>query len=276
MLKRAMLLAGATVLSMSSAAVAQPATASATPDAATEDARLTAFLDAEFAKDLALRPQLATRLGMKEGKDRLDDTSEAAQLQRLEARRAELDRATADLTAQRAEAERELAAAETAMAALPDPAVGRATLDAARSRNEAARLAQAHGHVSRDHTQARAARIAALAQRIHDADDIAARLRLGRRFFRLRLALALLLLLGGGGGSGRRVVALGGVGSGSGSQRSCAIGRSYSVHGAVRQCPLSTLVKRPECFTDGRLRYSHERSLVPRGAVNGEPDNCSA
>jgi hypothetical protein len=32
-----------------------------------EDARLTTFLDAEFAQDLKLRPQLATRLGMKEG-----------------------------------------------------------------------------------------------------------------------------------------------------------------------------------------------------------------
>jgi hypothetical protein len=36
------------------------------------------------------------------------------------------------------------------------------------------------------------------------------------------------------------------------------------------------LAKRPECFTDGLIRYSQERSLLPRGAVNGEPDNCSA
>jgi uncharacterized protein (DUF885 family) len=53
-----------------------------------EDARLTAFLDAEFAKELEFRPQLATRLGLKLGEDRLDDISDVAQLQRLEARRA--------------------------------------------------------------------------------------------------------------------------------------------------------------------------------------------
>ena len=66
------------------ASVAQPA-AAAVP--AAEDARLTAFLDAEFAEDLKLRPQLATRLGMKEGQDRLDDISDAGQLRRLQARR---------------------------------------------------------------------------------------------------------------------------------------------------------------------------------------------
>src|SRR3954452_12456316 len=69
---------------------AQPAPAAATANA--EDARLTAFLDAEFAKDLKLRPQLATRLGLKEGEDRLDDISDTAQLQRLEARRASVAR----------------------------------------------------------------------------------------------------------------------------------------------------------------------------------------
>jgi uncharacterized protein (DUF885 family) len=57
-----------------------------------EDARLTAFLDAEFAQDLKLRPQLATRLGIKVGADRLDDISDEGQLQRLEARRASVAR----------------------------------------------------------------------------------------------------------------------------------------------------------------------------------------
>ena len=66
------------------ASAAQPA-AAAVPAAG--DARLTAFLDAEFAEDLKLRPQLATRLGMKEGQDRLDDISDAGQLRRLQARR---------------------------------------------------------------------------------------------------------------------------------------------------------------------------------------------
>src|ERR1700745_645986 len=65
-------------------------------------------------------------------------------------------------------------------------------------------------------------------------------------------------------------------GSGVGSQRSCAIGRADSWHGGERHSPASTFLKRPECFTEGRMRYSQERSLVPRGAVKGEPDNCSA
>ncbi|MFL6755722.1 MAG: DUF885 domain-containing protein [Sphingomicrobium sp.] len=68
-----------------------PIGAPATP-ANAEDARLTAFLDAEFAQDLKLRPQLATRLGVKEGEERLDDISDAGQLQRLEARRASVAR----------------------------------------------------------------------------------------------------------------------------------------------------------------------------------------
>ncbi|WP_203311076.1 DUF885 domain-containing protein [Sphingomonas beigongshangi] len=55
---------------------------------ASEDARLTAFLDAQFAEEMAMRPQLATRLGSKEGQDRLDDNSDAAMLKRLEWRRA--------------------------------------------------------------------------------------------------------------------------------------------------------------------------------------------
>ncbi|HEV2595526.1 MAG TPA: DUF885 domain-containing protein [Sphingomicrobium sp.] len=74
-------------------------TAQAAPAAVTanaEDARLTAFLDAEFARDLKLRPQLATRLGIKEGGDRLDDISDTAQLQRLEARRASVARMKAE------------------------------------------------------------------------------------------------------------------------------------------------------------------------------------
>ena len=61
-----------------------------------EDQRLTAFLDKEFANDLKLRPQLATRLGIKEGEDRLDDISDAAELQRLEARRASVARMKAE------------------------------------------------------------------------------------------------------------------------------------------------------------------------------------
>jgi uncharacterized protein (DUF885 family) len=64
---------------------AQPAPIAAPANA--EDARLTAFLDQEFAEELKSRPQLATRLGMKEGQDRLDDISDAGELKRLEALR---------------------------------------------------------------------------------------------------------------------------------------------------------------------------------------------
>src|SRR5690349_3501651 len=85
-------LAAAALVAVSPALVAaQPAPAPAAT-ANAEDARLTAFLDAEFAEDLKLRPQLATRLGLKEGEDRLDDISDAGQLKRLELRRASVAR----------------------------------------------------------------------------------------------------------------------------------------------------------------------------------------
>src|SRR5690349_6564025 len=85
-------LAAAALVAVSPALVAaQPAPAPAAT-ANAEDARLTAFLDAEFAEDLKFRPQTATRLGMKEGEDRLDDISDAGQLRRLEARRASVAR----------------------------------------------------------------------------------------------------------------------------------------------------------------------------------------
>ncbi len=52
-----------------------------------EDLRFTAFLDDAFGQELQLRPQLATRLGLKDGQDRLDDNSDAGLLKRLEWRR---------------------------------------------------------------------------------------------------------------------------------------------------------------------------------------------
>ena len=57
-----------------------------------QDARLTAFLDAEFAQEVKMRPQLATRLGLKENEDKLDDISDAAALKLLEWRRASVAR----------------------------------------------------------------------------------------------------------------------------------------------------------------------------------------
>jgi uncharacterized protein (DUF885 family) len=74
------------------AAAQPPAQARPQAQPSSEDARFTAFLDAEFAQELKLRPQLATRLGLKEGEDRLDDISEAGLLQRLEWRRASVAR----------------------------------------------------------------------------------------------------------------------------------------------------------------------------------------
>ncbi|KPF62287.1 hypothetical protein IP88_15235 [alpha proteobacterium AAP81b] len=67
------------------AAAAQPAPAAA---AASEDARLTAFLDGQFEELVKANPQLATRLGRKDGQDRLNDISDAQELRQLEWRRA--------------------------------------------------------------------------------------------------------------------------------------------------------------------------------------------
>jgi uncharacterized protein (DUF885 family) len=80
------LLVAAAIVVVPDAAIvsAQPAPVAV---ANSEDARLTAFLDKEFDSQLKSRPQLATRLGLKEGEDRLDDISDAAQLKQLEAMR---------------------------------------------------------------------------------------------------------------------------------------------------------------------------------------------
>ena len=83
-------LAAALVFASPMAVSAAAPAVQATP--ANEDARLTAFLDAEFAEELKFRPQLATRLGLKEGQDRLDDISEAAERRALEWRRASVAR----------------------------------------------------------------------------------------------------------------------------------------------------------------------------------------
>ena len=70
-------LAAAALLALSAPvwAAAQPSPVAAPANA--EDARLTAFLDAEFAQEVKMRPQLATRLGLKENEDKLDDISDS-------------------------------------------------------------------------------------------------------------------------------------------------------------------------------------------------------
>ena len=56
-------LVAAAVLAFPQNAAVTAQHAPATAPANAEDARLRAFLDAEFAQDLKLRPQLASRLG---------------------------------------------------------------------------------------------------------------------------------------------------------------------------------------------------------------------
>lgn len=68
-----------------------PAPAAAQANQA-EGARLTAFLDGEFEQVLKASPQQATALGRKEGMDRLNDLSEAAEFNRLEWRRGSVAR----------------------------------------------------------------------------------------------------------------------------------------------------------------------------------------
>ena len=68
-------------------AVGVPSLAHAQAAAPSEDARLTAFLDARFAEELELRPQVATQIGEKVGRDRLNDISDAGLLKVLAWRR---------------------------------------------------------------------------------------------------------------------------------------------------------------------------------------------
>ena len=85
MRKLTWLLAAAAVAVIPQSLGAVQAPAAATANA--EDARLNAFLDAEFAQEMKLKPQLATRLGSKENQDKLDDNSDAGALKLLEWRR---------------------------------------------------------------------------------------------------------------------------------------------------------------------------------------------
>ena len=71
------------------AAMAQ---AQAPPATASEDARLTEFLDAEFAQWVKSNPQLATRLGSKEGGDKWNDVGDAAAADQLKWRQASVAR----------------------------------------------------------------------------------------------------------------------------------------------------------------------------------------
>jgi uncharacterized protein (DUF885 family) len=84
----AMALAAA-VLPAGAAFAQAPAAFAATQS---EEARLTAFLDAEFDAYLKTQPQLATRLGLKDGGDRWNDTSDEAARADVEWRKASVAR----------------------------------------------------------------------------------------------------------------------------------------------------------------------------------------
>lgn len=73
-------------------AFAPPAAALAAKPSAAEAARLTAFLDGEYAQVLKFSPQQATSQGSKEDQDKLNDLSDAADLKRLEWRRGSVAR----------------------------------------------------------------------------------------------------------------------------------------------------------------------------------------
>ena len=79
----------ASLLSVSPAHAQQLTVASA---AETEDARLTLFLDGEFSEYLKQQPQVATRLGMKEGGDRWNDISDEAAADHVAWRKASVAR----------------------------------------------------------------------------------------------------------------------------------------------------------------------------------------
>ncbi len=73
-----------------SPARAQELKVAAVPEA--EDARLTAFLDAEFSEYLKQQPQVATRLGIQEGGDRWNDISDKAAEEQVKWRKSSVAR----------------------------------------------------------------------------------------------------------------------------------------------------------------------------------------
>ena len=75
-----------------STAAVQAQTPAAPVITASEDARLTAFLDAEFSEFLKTQPQVATRLGMKEGGDRWNDIGDKAAADMVKWRQASVAR----------------------------------------------------------------------------------------------------------------------------------------------------------------------------------------
>lgn len=73
-------------------AASPPRATAADSPATAEDARLQAFLDAEYEQELNFNPQVATIIGRKDHADQLNDLSEAGQLKFLEWRRGSVAR----------------------------------------------------------------------------------------------------------------------------------------------------------------------------------------
>ncbi len=121
-------------------AAALPARRAAADAAATASAAAQADLARVQSELGASERALAAAADAERSALRALDQAEAARA-RSAARRAESDRAAADLAGQRTAAEADLSEAEAKRAALPDPAAGRAALDAARLRSEGARRA---------------------------------------------------------------------------------------------------------------------------------------
>lgn len=90
--KLALSVAAIIAVALFPAANAFAQTPAATASASSEDTRLTAFLDAEFAELVKQQPQLATRLGLKDGGDRWNDIGDAAAARQLDWRTASVAR----------------------------------------------------------------------------------------------------------------------------------------------------------------------------------------
>lgn len=84
--------ASAMIATVFSVSTAFAESSSAAPVASRTDAKLTAFLDEEFAQLVKQQPQLATRLGIKEGSDRWNDISDQAASEQLKWRQASVIR----------------------------------------------------------------------------------------------------------------------------------------------------------------------------------------
>jgi len=115
-----------------------PALREAVADAQSRHETVQAELSALQASLVALEREVAHEGDEERAALRALDSAEAMR-ERLTTRRGEIDRAQADLAEQRKAAQTDLEAAETTRTELPDPEAGRAALDAARGKHDAAR-----------------------------------------------------------------------------------------------------------------------------------------